>query len=87
MKQSLVLSIFMLNLVASLAFAATSMTPTLPPHMSGFGIFTFKSTVPAAVDKVQAIAYAKDIKSKGFSYVMIKSHDGNSWGTRVAGQG
>ena len=51
--------------------------------MDGFGIFTFKSSVDAATDKKKAEVYAKGIKEKGFSYVMIKSHDGGSWGTIV----
>lgn len=58
----------------------------LPAHIDGFGIFTFKSSVPAAASKDAARAYARDIKAKGFSFAMVKSHDGSSWGTKVNGK-
>lgn len=65
---------------------ASAKSVELPGQMDGFGIFTFKSTVGPAADKKAAEVYAKDVKAKGFSYVMVKSHDGGSWGTKVDGK-
>lgn len=79
MKRVLFLAILFSMLFSNLAFAE------LPAHMSGMGIFTFKSSVPAATNRKAADAYAKSIKDKGFSYVMLKSHDGDNWGTIVNG--
>lgn len=58
----------------------------LPNHMDGLGLFTFKSSVGPAGDKNAAQAYASNIKEMGFSFVMLKSHDGGSWGTKVNGK-
>ena len=53
----------------------------LPPHMDGIGMFTWQETVG-----VNPSVFAKDAKEKGLSFVIIKSHDGSSWGTRKNGR-
>lgn len=63
--------------ISSVAFAE------LPPHMTGMCMFTFKSSVPAAKNLETARVYLKSIKDKGYPCVIIKSHDGDNWGTRV----
>ncbi len=65
------------------AFAAPKAQITLPPHFSGLGVFTFKSSVNPASDPIKAKVYAEEMKQKGLSFVILKSHDGSSWGTRV----
>lgn len=66
--------------ISSVAFAE------LPPHMTGMCMFTFKSSVPAAENLHAARVYLQSIKDKGYPCVIIKSHDGDNWGTKVNGK-
>ncbi|MBI5370065.1 hypothetical protein HZA85_02675 [Candidatus Uhrbacteria bacterium] len=73
---------FVLVLLATLALPAQAEPKTLPPHMSGLGVFTYKSSV-GNTEGEQAKAYAKAVHDAGYHFVIVKSHDGGSWGTRV----
>ncbi|MCX6714608.1 MAG: hypothetical protein NTX72_02240 [Candidatus Uhrbacteria bacterium] len=70
----------------SLFLSTAAFANQLPAQMEGMGIFTFKGSVLPAASKEAARKYANEIKVKGFAYVMIKSHDGGSWGTVVNGK-
>lgn len=80
------LTSFVAAILAFFFALSPAFAKSLPPHMDGLGLFTFKSSVGPAADKKAAREYAKDVKHKGFTYVMIKSHDGSSWGTKVGGK-
>lgn len=83
-KEKTLKRIFVLSfVVCTFLFATTALADksNLPPHMSGIGMFTWQETVG-----VNPHTFAKDAKEKGLSFVIIKSHDGSSWGTRKNGK-
>jgi hypothetical protein len=53
----------------------------LPPHMSGIGMFTWQETT-----KVNAVTFAEEAKGYDLAFVILKSHDGRTWGTKVNGK-
>lgn len=75
MKHVLFLLCLFLTLIAGIASAEQ-----LPPHMSGVGMFTWQETV-----KVGDAAFAEEAKEYGLSHVIVKSHDGSTWGTKMDG--
>ena len=77
--------ILVLCLIGSIFSASTAFANALPPHMDGAGLFTFKSSVEASKSKAAATAYVKKIKAMGIWFIMAKTHDGGSWGTKVNG--
>ena len=72
--------------LVSLFFSSAAFANQLPDHMSGIGVFTFKSSVDPSSSAKAAKAYAKEMHDRGIDYVIIKSHDGDSWGTIVGGK-
>lgn len=53
----------------------------LPPHMSGIGMFTWQETVV-----VDDAFFAQEAKNNNVAFVIVKSHDGSTWGTKVGGK-
>lgn len=80
MKHVLFLKILFSTLISNIALAE------LPPHMNGMCMFTFKSSVQPAESLQAARVYLQSIKDKGYPCVIIKSHDGDNWGTKVHGK-
>ncbi|OGL62539.1 hypothetical protein A3C09_00125 [Candidatus Uhrbacteria bacterium RIFCSPHIGHO2_02_FULL_47_44] len=68
-----------LSFLFSMLLTSTSYAQ-LPPHMSGVGMFTWQETV-----KVGDTAFAEEAKQHGLSHVIVKSHDGSTWGTKMDG--
>ncbi len=64
--------------VLSLFVSLSAFANPLPEHMTGVGMFTWKETLD--VDDAE---FAQDTKDHGLSFVIVKTHDGSTWGTKV----